>query len=193
MLEVVDDGVEVAVEEGVEEVEEVTEAFEFVEESDSQEEVFPDLSQEVEEAVEIGEELPQEAESFIEIPVESEADGIIEVVQALPDQTEQDAGETVDSTVFSDIPESDASTKEETEKSEVDLSGVIKAVESLTTESDLEEIKTKLDEVNDNLLLINQNYVIGTNNQYKLSKFVLAFVVAIFGAFLAYIAFSKIR
>lgn len=66
-------------------------------------------------------------------------------------------------------------------------------LESINSAVSSAELQTKLDELNDNVLTMNQNLVIASQNQTLIAKFSLGFTVAIFGALIIFFLLSKFR
>lgn len=66
-------------------------------------------------------------------------------------------------------------------------------LESINSAVSSAELQTKLDELNDNILTMNQNLVIASQNQTLIAKFSLGFTVAIFGALIIFFLLSKFR
>lgn len=66
-------------------------------------------------------------------------------------------------------------------------------LESINSAVSSAELSTKLDELNDNILTMNQNLVIASQNQTLIAKFSLGFTVAIFGALIIFFLLSKFR
>lgn len=173
-------------EEGVEVVEEVAEIL-YSETSETYEEV--EEGQEIEEAASYAD------ETLISWPIEE--------AEEIPEAQILDASPDTDSSVFvselarnGDVGagQSEAAGSETASTDSIlsELENLESIVSQFLTASDLSGIENKLDEMNDNLLLINQNQVIAANNQTQKFNILIGFVVAIFGAFLIYVAFSKI-
>ena len=182
-----------AVEEGLEyEPESLPEDDEVVQESDSlpveidslplESEVVPVLiSGEVEEAEEIPEEYDITGEDDEEITMEPESAEMHFANLTIAGDPEEEEGET------------DVTTSEVSGEYIAILENIESALGDLVTSDNLAEYAQKIDELNDNILTLNQNIVISSQNQTVILRFQLGFIVAIFGALIIYFLFSKMH
>lgn len=185
-----------AVEEGIEyESESFPDGDEVVQESDSlpleidslpvESEVVPVLiSGEVEEAEEIPEEYDITGEDDEEITVEPESAEMHFAnltIAGDPEEGDPEEGDT------------DVTSSEVSGEYTAILEDIKTALGSLVTSDDLDSCVQKIDELNDNILILNQNIVISSQNEAAILKFQLGFIVAIFGALIIYFLFSKLH
>lgn len=173
----------------VEEAEEITEQEYFADPEQDTESVF---YEEIEpEIIEIDETQQEDVFSVTSFTSEVE-----EGEEILPDQEEIEA--QADPEQAEQIEQAQVvylhGVNEESGSDSVTL--ILDNIESMLSDdvsaSDLARIDSRLDEMNDTLLIMNQNVVVASQNESKKFDLLIGFVIAIFGAFLVYVAFSKI-
>lgn len=175
------------------------------------EEIYQDISEEVQSVEELYiEEYPaiEEVEEGIEIPEGigetyfddnvQEGEDIFETVEVLG-SGEVD-GSVVVSEANSDVPDPAQSEQEPqidtTQDEESASTGdyyeqILSYLQSAPTSSDISALSEKLEEINDSIYTLNTNIVKHDTNQSIFFRFQIGFMVAIFGALLIYMVFSK--
>lgn len=167
------------------------------EEGQPVEELYTEEYQPVE-VVEEGIEISEGIEETYFTDDTPESDNIFETAEVLgsgevdPGVVESEANSGVTNPVQSEPePQIDTTQDEESATTSDYYDQILSYLQSAPTSSDINALTEKLEEINDSIYTLNSNVVKHDSNQSVFFRFQIGFMVAIFGALLIYMVFSK--